>query len=57
MMKNGKYIPIDEKITDQGITVHLKELFIADSRISLWRSNPDVSNSNGTKLPSAFSIL
>ncbi|HDX9627574.1 TPA: DUF4179 domain-containing protein [Bacillus cereus] len=35
MMKNGKYIPIDEKITDQGITVHLKELFIADSRISV----------------------
>ncbi|MEB9032789.1 DUF4179 domain-containing protein, partial [Bacillus cereus] len=34
-MKNGKYIPIDEKITDQGITVHLKELFIADSRISV----------------------
>ena len=35
MMKNGKYIPIDEKITDQGITVHLKEVFIADSRISV----------------------
>ncbi|MDA1772369.1 DUF4179 domain-containing protein [Bacillus cereus] len=35
MMKNRKYIPIDEKITDQGITVHLKELFIADSRISV----------------------
>ncbi|HDR4726382.1 DUF4179 domain-containing protein [Bacillus cereus group sp. Sample62] len=35
MMKNGKYIPIDEKITDQGITVHLKELFIADLRISV----------------------
>ncbi len=35
MMKNGKYIPIDEKITDQGITVHLKEVFIADARISV----------------------
>ncbi|HHP5604576.1 TPA: DUF4179 domain-containing protein [Bacillus paranthracis] len=34
-MKNGKYIPIDEKITDQGITVHFKELFIADTRISV----------------------
>ncbi|OXB98666.1 MULTISPECIES: DUF4179 domain-containing protein [Bacillus] len=33
--KNGKYIPIDEKITDQGITVHFKELYIADSRISV----------------------
>ncbi|WP_241669656.1 DUF4179 domain-containing protein, partial [Bacillus cereus] len=31
----GKYIPIDEKITDQGITVHFKELFIADTRISV----------------------
>ncbi|TKH90196.1 DUF4179 domain-containing protein, partial [Bacillus cereus] len=27
--------PIDEKITDQGITVHFKELYIADSRISV----------------------
>ncbi|MCI4060098.1 hypothetical protein MMK25_30425, partial [Bacillus cereus] len=35
MMKNGKYIPIDENITDHGITVHLKELFIADSRKSV----------------------
>ncbi|MEC5239579.1 DUF4179 domain-containing protein [Bacillus sp. FSL R9-9530] len=35
MMKNGEYIPIDEKITDQGITVHFKELYIADSRISV----------------------
>ncbi|MEJ9255913.1 DUF4179 domain-containing protein, partial [Bacillus wiedmannii] len=35
MMKNGKYIPIDEKITDQGITVHLKELYISDLRISV----------------------
>lgn len=35
MMKNGQYIPIDEKITDQGITVHFKELYIADSRISV----------------------
>lgn len=32
-MKNGKYIPIDEKITNQDITVHFKELYIADSRI------------------------
>ncbi|MGG0759835.1 DUF4179 domain-containing protein [Bacillus paramycoides] len=35
MMKNGQYIPIDEKITDQGITVHFKEVYIADSRISV----------------------
>ncbi|TKI34720.1 DUF4179 domain-containing protein, partial [Bacillus mycoides] len=35
MMKNGQYIPIDEKITDQGITVHFKELYISDSRISV----------------------
>ncbi|OUB91398.1 hypothetical protein BK784_24300 [Bacillus thuringiensis serovar medellin] len=35
MMKNGQYIPIDEKITDQGITVHFKELYVADSRISV----------------------
>ncbi|MGH1280599.1 DUF4179 domain-containing protein [Bacillus basilensis] len=35
MMKNGQYIPIDEKITDQGVTVHFKELYIANSRISV----------------------
>lgn len=35
MMKNGQYISIDEKITDQDITVHFKKLYIADSRISV----------------------
>lgn len=35
MMKNGQFISIDEKITAQGITVHLKELYITDSRISV----------------------
>ncbi|WP_459503462.1 DUF4179 domain-containing protein [Bacillus sp. C1] len=35
MMKNGQFIPIDEKITDQGVTVHFKELYVADSRISV----------------------
>lgn len=35
MMKNGKYIHMDEKITDQGITVHLKGLYVSDLRISV----------------------
>ncbi|MDT3493853.1 DUF4179 domain-containing protein [Bacillus toyonensis] len=34
-VENGQFIPIDEKITDQGVTVHLKELYVADSRISI----------------------
>ncbi|PGL28160.1 hypothetical protein CN941_29600 [Bacillus cereus] len=34
-MLNGQYIPIDEKITDQDITVHFKELYVADARISV----------------------
>lgn len=34
-MTNGEFIPINEKITDQGITVHVKELYVADSRISV----------------------
>ncbi|MCY8504893.1 DUF4179 domain-containing protein [Bacillus atrophaeus] len=35
MMKNGQFFPLDEKITDQGVTVHFKELYVADSRISI----------------------
>ncbi len=35
MMKNGQFIPIDEKITKQGIMVHFKELYVADSCISV----------------------
>ncbi|ONG73309.1 hypothetical protein BKK44_08320 [Bacillus cereus] len=51
MMKNGKYIPIDEKITDQGITVHLKELFIADSRISVHYR---MEKADGSLIPFEF---
>ncbi|WP_312469276.1 DUF4179 domain-containing protein [Neobacillus sp.] len=36
IMKNGQFIPIDEKITDQGFTVHFKELYVEDSRISVY---------------------
>ncbi|CUB51154.1 hypothetical protein BN2127_JRS10_00671 [Bacillus subtilis] len=51
MMNNGKYIPIDEKITDQGITVHLKELFIADSRISVHYR---MEKADGSLIPFEF---
>ncbi|MGA4467122.1 DUF4179 domain-containing protein [Bacillus bombysepticus] len=51
MMKNGQYIPIDEKITDQGITVHLKELFIADSRISVHYR---IEKADGSLVPFEF---
>ncbi|HDR7992787.1 TPA: DUF4179 domain-containing protein [Bacillus cereus] len=51
MMKNGHYIPIDEKITDQGLTVHFKELYIADSRISVHYR---IEKADGSLVPFEF---
>jgi len=51
MMKNGQYIPIDEKITDQGITVHFKELYVADSRISV---HYNIEKADGSLVPYDF---
>lgn len=51
MMKNGQYIPIDEKITDQGVTVHFKELYIADSRISVHYR---IEKADGSLVPFEF---
>lgn len=51
MMKNGQYIPIDEKITDQGLTVHFKELYIADSRISVHYR---IEKADGSLVPFEF---
>ncbi|HDR4425620.1 TPA: DUF4179 domain-containing protein [Bacillus cereus] len=50
-MLNGQFIPIDEKITDQGITVHFKELYVADARISVHYR---VEKSDGTLMPFEF---
>ncbi|OUA88668.1 DUF4179 domain-containing protein [Bacillus thuringiensis] len=51
MMKNGQYIPIDEKITDQGVTVHFKELYVADSRISVHYK---IEKADGSLVPYEF---
>ncbi|MGQ7876836.1 DUF4179 domain-containing protein [Bacillus sp. 1A] len=51
MMKNGQYIPIDEKITDQGVTVHFKEFYIADSRISVHYR---IEKADGSLVPFEF---
>ncbi|MFJ7890475.1 DUF4179 domain-containing protein [Lysinibacillus xylanilyticus] len=51
MMKNGQYIPIDEKITNQGITVHFKELYVADSRISV---HYNIEKADGSLVPYEF---
>lgn len=32
-VSEGLTVPLDEKISDQGITIHLKELYVEDSRI------------------------
>lgn len=50
-MLNGQFIPIDEKITDQGITVHFKELYVADARISVHYR---VERADGTLMPFEF---
>lgn len=50
-MLNGQFIPIDEKITDQGITVHFKELYVADARISVHYR---VEKADGTLMPFEF---
>ncbi|UOB76569.1 DUF4179 domain-containing protein [Bacillus sp. ZJS3] len=50
-MSNGKFMPLDEKITDQGITVHFKELYVADARISVHYR---VEKADGTLMPFEF---
>ncbi|MGE7863593.1 DUF4179 domain-containing protein [Bacillus mobilis] len=50
-MLKGQFIPIDEKITDQGITVHFKELYVADARISVHYR---VEKADGTLMPFEF---
>ncbi|MRD38741.1 DUF4179 domain-containing protein [Bacillus thuringiensis] len=50
-MKNGQFIPIDEKITDQGVTVYFKELYIADSRISVHYR---IEKADGSLVPFEF---
>ncbi|MES5894031.1 DUF4179 domain-containing protein [Bacillus cereus group sp. RP43] len=50
-MLNGQYIPIDEKITDQDITVHFKELYVADARISVHYR---IEKADGTLVPFKF---
>ncbi|EEL62071.1 hypothetical protein bcere0025_51310 [Bacillus cereus F65185] len=47
----GQFIPIDEKITDQGVTVHLKELYIADARISVHYK---IEKEDGNVVPFEF---
>lgn len=50
-VKNGQFIPIDEKITDQGVPLHLKELYMADSRISVHYK---IEKENGSVVPFEF---
>ncbi|MBE7103545.1 DUF4179 domain-containing protein [Bacillus cereus] len=50
-MLNGQFIPIDEKITEQGITLHFKELYVADARISVHYR---IEKADGTLVPYEF---
>ena len=50
-LQKGQFIPLDEKITDQGITVHLKELYVADARISVHYK---IEKENGNVVPFEF---
>ncbi|QDX93160.1 DUF4179 domain-containing protein [Brevibacillus laterosporus] len=51
MTKNGQFTPISEKITDQGITVHFKELYVADQRISVHYT---IEKDDGSLVPYEF---
>ncbi|QOS97801.1 DUF4179 domain-containing protein [Brevibacterium sp. JNUCC-42] len=51
MTKNGEFMPISEKITDQGITVHFKGLYVADSRISV---HYNIEKADGSLVPYEF---
>ncbi|QOS99280.1 zf-HC2 domain-containing protein [Brevibacterium sp. JNUCC-42] len=51
MTKNGQFTTISEKITDQGITVHFKGLYVADQRISV---HYNIEKSDGSIVPYEF---
>ncbi|GAA0701151.1 DUF4179 domain-containing protein [Paraclostridium ghonii] len=46
--KDGKFIPLDKKITDKNITVHLTGLYVAESRVSV---NYRIEDEKGNLLP------
>ncbi|WP_250675221.1 zf-HC2 domain-containing protein [Paraclostridium ghonii] len=46
--KNGKFIPLDKKITDKNITLHLTDLYVAESRVSI---NYRIEDEKGNLLP------
>ncbi|MGL5675850.1 MAG: DUF4179 domain-containing protein [Cellulosilyticaceae bacterium] len=50
--KDGVFYTLNEKITDQGITVHLTELYVAESRVSVHYTIKDEA---GNLMPVAYS--
>lgn len=46
--KNGEFQTLDERITDQNITVHLTELYVSESRISVHYK---IEDQNGKIVP------
>ncbi|MWV46335.1 DUF4179 domain-containing protein [Paenibacillus sp. HJL G12] len=50
-LSEGKSVPMDEKISDQGITVHLKEMYADGQKIFVHYS---LEQSDGTLVPYEF---
>ncbi|MEJ8546730.1 DUF4179 domain-containing protein [Brevibacillus borstelensis] len=50
-ISEGLSVPIDEKITDQGITIHFKEMYVEDTKILVHYS---IEKQDGTLVPYEF---
>lgn len=50
-VSKGLSVPIDQKITDQGITIHFKEMYVEDSRILVHYK---IEKQDGSLVPFEF---
>ncbi|MCR8643307.1 DUF4179 domain-containing protein [Paenibacillus sp. N1-5-1-14] len=48
---NGLTVPIDHKISDQGITIHFKEMYVVDSKVLVHYR---IEKADGTLVPYEF---
>ena len=50
-LEGGNFIPLDEKITSNGIIVHLTDLFVSKTKVSI---NYRIEDENGSLIPYTF---
>lgn len=51
MLEDGQFVSLDQKVTDNGVTVHITDAFVAENRISV---NYRVEDETGALLPYEF---